>query len=759
MNDPILSFVMSGGVGTRLWPLSRADNPKQFHDFSGKGSMLARTVRRLAARKAGESIVHLIASERHAERIGRELGGLDLSGTGVLFEPVGRNTAAAVAVATLNVLETHGDGLVLVSPSDHEIATDADFWATIEEGVPAAREGRLVVFGVPPDRPETGYGYIETGAGADRAVMPVTRFVEKPDAETARRYLESGNFFWNAGIFLFRASAMKAAFQVSAPDIWRGAEAAMRQASRQASGLFLPHDLYAAVPSTSIDYAVMERASNISMVRARFRWNDLGSWQSLLDASMGDGQGNVVVGDVVAIDCERSYLRSDGRLLSVFGLRDMAVVATADATFVAPVEQSQHVKRVVEQLERSGRLETRFTPAQDHVVGFGAWRERVLAWMFGEALPLWSTAGIDERFGGFHEALAFDGSPVVRPKRMRTMARQIYAFCVSAQCGWDGPALDIASAGIDFLAARGRTVGGGWIRAFTPDGGVADPTEDAYDHACVLLALAHASRLGIARARTLGEETFAFLDAYLEDERLTGFHDSAARPGLRQSNPHMHLLEAFLAWYEATGDRTYLRRAARIVDLFRSHLFDAESWCVGEFFDDHWKPAAGEKGMWTEPGHHFEWASLLVDFARVTGQSDLLRFARKLYASAVANGLNRATGLAYGAVSREGIPLDRLSRSWPQTEVIKAALSLDDTIGPDLKPEIEARMGRLFRWHLDPAPNGMWIDRIDEKGKAAAEDVPASIFYHLLCAMSRYLDRTAAELAAPAVLKASAAKA
>ena len=210
---------------------------------------------------------------------------------------------------------------------------------------------------------------------------------------------------------------------------------------------------------------------------------------------------------------------------------------------------------------------------------------------------------------------------------------------------------------------------------------------------------------------------------------------------MRRSNPHMHLLEAFLAWHQATGERAYLRRAARIIDLFRSHFFDPESWTLGEYFDDEWKPAADGKGDWTEPGHHFEWASLLVDFAgKQRPDASSIGFARKLYASAIANGLNRATGLAYGAVSRQGLPLDLMSRSWPQAEAIKAAIALDGSGGPDLKPEIEARVGRLFRWHIDPAPLGLWIDQIDERGRSLATEVPASIFYHLVCALTQYLD-------------------
>lgn len=741
MAERIVSFVMSGGVGSRLWPLSREDNPKQFHDLSGDGSMLVKTLKRLAARDEGETPIYLIASERHAARVRADLAAIDLSGGGAIFEPTGRNTAAAVAIAALQTLKAYGDGIVLVVPSDHEISTQRQFWDTVERGVSAANAGRLVVFGIKPATPETGYGYIEVGGESD-GVADVTRFVEKPDLATAEGYLAAGNFFWNAGIFLFKASAMRDAFLKHQPEIWQGAEAAFKAATSDLSGIYMPLELYSGIPSISIDYAIMERTSGIAMVPASFRWNDLGSWQSLLDVSPSDKDGNVIVGDVVAIDCENSYLRGEGRLLSAIGLKGVAIVSTSDATFVAPVSHSQNVKKIVEQLEKSGRLETKFTPAHGRVLANGAWRRRVQHWLLEETLPLWSTAGVDDHFGGFHEALGFDGRPLAKPKRMRTMARQVYAFSVAKQRGWGGGADALIDHGIRFMADKGRTERGGWVRTLNPDGSVADPLEDAYDHACVLLALAHAHRSGNKEALGLATETFAFLDQHLEDERLTGFLESPDGEGVRRSNPHMHLLEAFLAWHAVTGDRAYLRRAARIIDLFRSHFFEVDSWTLGEFFDRDWHPAPSEKGQWTEPGHHFEWASLLVDFADKSGQKDLVAYGRKLYASAIANGLNRATGLAYGAVSRQGLPLDNISRSWPQTEAIKAAVALDGTGGPDLKPEIEARVGRLFRWHIDPAPQGLWIDQIDERGRSLAKEVPASIFYHLVTALTQYLDKT-----------------
>lgn len=736
----IACFVLSGGVGSRLWPLSREDNPKQFHDLAGHGSLLARTLRRLKARPGGETLIYVIGSERHAERIGEEISNTDLAGGCAIFEPVGRNTAAAVATATLETLAAFGDELVLIVPSDHDISTDDQFWRSVSDGIDAASAGRIVLFGVRPTRAETGFGYVET-ASLDSGVFDVARFVEKPDAVTAEAYLNSGRFFWNAGIFLFKASTMAAAFETFQPEIWAQAKAAFRLSKEDETGRHLPEAEYAAVPSISLDYAILERVSDIALVPARFHWSDVGSWQSLLQAAHRDASGNVVSGDVVALDCHNSYLRSDGRLLSVIGLKDVAVVETPDATFIAPIDRSQQVRAIVEQLEVRGRTETRFTAGLERVMERGAFRSRVKHWLLQEAMPFWSTKGVDDVHGGFHETLDFAGMPLGLPKRIRTMARQVYAFAVASQRGWTGPADAVISHGLAFMS-RGRTDRGGWARALNVDGSVADATEDAYDHACVLLALAHAHACGDPDAERLGRETLAFIDTFLSDPIHGGFLENTGQRGERRSNPHMHMLEAFLAWNSVTGEADFLGRAEALVDLFRRHFFDRETWTLGEFFDELWRPVAGERGQWTEPGHHFEWAALLIDVAERTGQYDLKTYARKLYSSAISHGLNRATGLAYGAVSREAMPLDRTSRSWPQAEALKAVIALNRVGGVDLGPEIEQRVARLFRWHIDAAPTGMWIDKINERGRARATEVPASIFYHLVTALAQYLDAT-----------------
>ena len=739
MTAPIACFVMSGGIGSRLWPLSREDNPKQFHDLAGEGSMLMSTVRRSGARSAGPSSVYLIGSERHASRVRDELATVDLGGGSAIFEPVGRNTAPAVALAAQMVLDRHGDGLCLVMPSDHVIETTEQFWQTVEMGVPAAEDGQIVVFGIRPTTPETGFGYIEVDDTQDGTVHEVSRFVEKPDEPTAKSYLEAGNFFWNAGIFLFQASVMHEAFQAHRPKMWEDVATAYRDRREEKEAIFLPEDIYESIEDDSIDYAIMERFERIALVEARFRWNDLGSWSALLDVAATDDRGNVVTGDVIAIDCDHCYLRSQGRLVSAVGLKNTAVIATADAIFVAPVAESQNVKNVVSELERSGRLEARHTPSPDKVIEAGAHRRRVRQWLFGEALPLWSDKGVDRRYGGFHESLTFSGESTGKNKRMRTMARQTYAFCVAYAEEWDGPVAELIDHGISFMK-RGRTPLGGWSAVLSPKGEIVDPTEDFYDTAFVLFALAHAHRCGHPEALALGQETFAFLEKHLEDASLRGFLEEPGGKRVRRSNPHMHMLEALLAWHDVTNERGYLRQASRIVDLFRNAFFDKDSWTLGEYFDDDWCPAAGEDGQWTEPGHHFEWAWLLIKFAEASGQHDLREMARRLYATGTAYGLNRWTGLAYNAVSRHGVPLDRASRSWPQTEIIKAAIALDESGRPDMRPEIEERVARLFRWHIDPAPKGLWMDTITEKGMPPEQDVPASIFYHLLSALILYLD-------------------
>ena len=735
---PPRAFVLAGGRGTRLWPLSRSDNPKQFHQLSSSGSMLSDTIARLKA-GGGKVSVHVIASGLHAERTRADVVGACLDGVRLILEPSGKGTAIGVALAALHTLRECGDDLVLVVPSDHAISAPDDFWRSVRNGIAPALKGCVVTFGVPASRPETGFGYIEIDPSpAGRVVQNVRRFVEKPDIVRARSFVEAGNYYWNAGIFLFRASVARRAFLLLQPEMWHRAEAALAGADQDGDAVHLPAQAYDEMPALSFDRAIMEHFPDIAMVAAEFGWSDLGSWQALLENSAPDPNGNVKVGDVVTFDCSNSYLRSHGRLLTAVGISDMAIVATPDATLVTPFGRCQDVGKIVDLLERQGRPEVAYTPEGDNILPSGAWRQRILQWLTDEALPLWLSAGIDREYGGFHEALTLEGKPVFKPKRMRTSASQIYVFAVAAANGWSQSAGEAVSAGIDFIELHGRNPSGGWARVLRRDGSILDDTEDLYDTACVLLALAHAHRCGDRRALRLCDETLKFLDGHLSDDRHGGYFETSEGGLPRRSNPHMHLLEAFLAWHDVTADASFLERACSVIALFRSHFFDLENWAVREFFTEDWKPAAGDAGEWTEPGHHFEWAALLVDFAARSREPDLLRLARKLYSSAIASGLNRTTGLAFSAVACGGAPIVTTSRSWQQTEAIRAAIAVDQTAGPDMSPEIEARMSRLFRLHMAAASPGLWFDSIVRQVHTLSRDVPASIFYHLTSAFVRY---------------------
>lgn len=757
---PLLSFVMSGGSGSRLWPLSRLDKPKQFHRLAGETSLLTATLNRLNASHGLSGKTCVIGAEAHHALIKDAIAEQNDSHTSVqmILEPVARNTAAVAALAVASaLLHDYGDGLILLCPADHEITTTEQFWQTVTQGIPAALQGSIVTFGLLPERPETGYGYIEAGQ-ASSGGYAITRFVEKPEHETALAYIRQGNFFWNSGIFLFRASVMRDAFMAHAPDIWSAASTSLQNAERNEDVISLPQELYSQANSVSFDYAIMEKVNNCVLIPAAFRWSDLGSWQSLLklqqETSAQDICGNVLVGDVIAHDCRNSYLRSETGLLTVSGLSDMAIIATKDATFIAPIAQSQHVQAIVSRLTTARRQELFYEKPHQNSPNH---RERVQNWLFEKALPHWATSGVNHHHGGFYEKLSLQGLPVAGPRRSRTMARQIYAFAQGGLAGWTGSSSNLIAHGLLFMQANGRSQKGGWVQSFDADGTVAQAQENLYDQTCMLLALAYAYKAGHNQALQLADETFAFIHAELAHPKGGFFETSSDRnnPDAElTSNAHMHLLEACLAWHEFSGDDTYLRRARAIVHLCKRVFFDQDYWSLGEFFNARWQRASGARGAHTEPGHYFEWAALLSDYAQRTGDESLRMIAYRLYSCALSAGTNRSTGLAYNVVSREGRVIDNGSRSWQQCEALKATIWLNGYNGLDLKPEIEARVENLFRWHLHPAKAGLWHDRLDATGAVCSDHVPASILYHLVSALTLYLkyaEKTAATVLRPVV--------
>ncbi|QNH18351.1 phosphomannose isomerase/GDP-mannose pyrophosphorylase [Xanthomonas sp. SS] len=351
MSD-VLPIILSGGSGTRLWPLSRESYPKQFLPLVGEHSMLQATWLR-AAPVAGHAPI-VVANEEHRFVAAEQLQQIGVKPQSILLEPKGRNTAPAIAVAALEATRNGADPLLLVLPSDHVIRDEAAFQAAVRAAAAAAEQGKLVTFGIKPTAPETGYGYIKAGAG--NGVSAVERFVEKPDLATAQGYLASGEYYWNSGMFLFRASRYLEELRRFQPAIADACSKAWEAAKRDADFIRLDKDAFAASPSDSIDYAVMEKTADAVVVPLDAGWNDVGSWSALLEVSPQDAQGNAHHGDVIEIDCRNTYAYGS-RLIAMVGLQDVVVVETDDAVLVGHRERIQEVKEIVARIKASGRSE------------------------------------------------------------------------------------------------------------------------------------------------------------------------------------------------------------------------------------------------------------------------------------------------------------------------------------------------------------------------------------------------------------------
>ena len=345
--QPVL---LSGGSGTRLWPLSREAYPKQFLPLAGEDTMLQATWRRVAPLSSAAPLV--VANEDHRFLVAEQLRVIGAPTARIVLEPVGRNTAPAIAAAALVASADGADPLLLVLPSDHVVRNPDAFRAAVEAAAPAAEAGALVTFGIVPNAPETGFGYIQAQAG--EGVRKVLRFVEKPDAATAQQYLDDGGYYWNSGMFLFRASRFLEELGRFRPDILAAARAACATVKADGEFLRLDRDAFAASPSESIDYAVMEKTDAAMVLPVDIGWNDVGSWSALWDVSEQDADGNAHHGDVIAIDSRNSYAYAR-RLVAMVGVDDLIVVETDDAVLVAAKHRVQEVKQVVAKLKADQR--------------------------------------------------------------------------------------------------------------------------------------------------------------------------------------------------------------------------------------------------------------------------------------------------------------------------------------------------------------------------------------------------------------------
>jgi mannose-1-phosphate guanylyltransferase/mannose-6-phosphate isomerase len=346
---PIVPVLMCGGAGSRLWPLSNETTPKQFHAFAGDRSMFQLTLERLYAHGREELCAPIIVTgERYADLVRAQLAELGLAPLSIVLEPMGRNTAPVAVIASLLAREHAPGARLLLLPADHIIGEPERLYELIQEA--AGLEDRIITFGVRPDRPETGYGYIRRGRRLEGEVFEIERFTEKPDLVRAEAFVKDPEFCWNAGFFLFPPALLLAEMGVWQPNVLAAAEGALSAARREGPLVRLDADRFAACPSISIDYAVMEKTRKAAVAACDVPWSDVGSWQELWRLGPSDARGNVARGEALMLDSDNCLVHATSRRVAVLGLADLVVVETPDAVLVLPIDRSQDVKAIVEAL-------------------------------------------------------------------------------------------------------------------------------------------------------------------------------------------------------------------------------------------------------------------------------------------------------------------------------------------------------------------------------------------------------------------------
>ena len=714
----IYPVIMCGGSGTRLWPASRPSLPKQFIPLAGNRSLFQETVSRVAAlaQKGGELVI--VGGVSHKRAILEQLEEIGVTAV-ILLEPEGRDSSAAMAAAALWTARRAPDAVNLFVASDHHIPDAEAFRRSVQEAVLAAAQGRIVTLGVVPTEPSSAYGYI---APSGPMLSEVSAFVEKPDQATARRYISEG-YLWNSGNFIVRADVLGKEIADRAPAVGEAVRVALDQAEIDGPCITLGSGFKAA-PKISIDYAVMEKTSRASVLPVRFEWSDLGAWDSVHASGEGD------VGLHILEDSEGCLVRAcDGVMVAAIGLRDVGIIVERDAVLVTDLKKSQDVKKVVERLRKLSPQHLDF-PSAKPLETLEAGAARLTTWLRQAALPVWSSLGQDET-GAFEEVLALDGRHIATSRRARVQARQLQVYAEAGRQGWRGPWKAVVESGLDRLKSAYLRPDGQMRTLLAADGSPLDETAMAYDQAFLIFALACIS--GVTANPALEDEAAAIRDLLMQGaDAKGGLKEAGSHP--YQSNAHMHLLEAALAWEEVGGGDRWTVLADQIVHLARTQFIDAETGSLHEFFDADWSPAAGDDGRLVEPGHQFEWAWLVARYGQSRNDSAAIADAWRLYEAGL-KGIDPKRGIAIDAMNIDGSVRSPRSRLWPQTEWLKASLILatlsDDGRRAQCLDQAARAQRALWRYLT---PQGLWRDKLLENGNFIDEPAPASSFYHIMAA-------------------------
>lgn len=714
--------IMCGGAGTRLWPASRPSRPKQFIPLSGNRSLFQEAVLRTQPLVSSGGRIIVIGGHAHRSAILDQLHDIGVVAQ-VLLEPEARDSAAAMAAAAAWTEQHDADGVNVFVASDHHIPDHGAFCEAVRQAGEAAMKGHIVTLGVKPTEPSTAYGYIQPTASD---LAPVKQFVEKPERDVAREYIQKG-FLWNSGNFIVSAKTLLSELSHCAPDVLQSARASV---DGFGGDIFELGAAFRSAPKISIDYALMERTQRAWVLPVDFQWSDLGAWDAV--AATGEGE----FGGHIFEDAEGCMARApEGVVVAALGVRNLGIVVEGDAVLVCDLSRAQDVKKVVERLRKSSPQHVDFVKPEMETLEVGARRFR--EWLRLRALPLWSSVGQAEN-GAFAELLNLDGRNVAAERRARVQARQIYVFAQAGLLGWQGPWRQNIMDGFAYLE-RTFLRSDGLMRTLVADDGTPlDEDFRVYDQAFLLLALATAKKAGVdwdGRAEAIAHEVRKRLLERADDGGA--IVEAGDQP--YQSNAHMHLLEAALAWSEVSDDPAWSALAERVANLAATIFMDSKTGRLREFFEADWTPASGEKGRLVEPGHQFEWAWLLARLHRCGGVQKWLTVARTLFDRGT-EGVDVRGQVAVDALDEEGGVRVRRARLWPQTEWLKASLLLADLCpSEEERFLLEAARAQRAVWAY-LTDDGLWRDKRLENGRFIDEAAPASSLYHIVSAFTQVVE-------------------
>lgn len=717
----IYPIIMCGGAGTRLWPASRPSRPKQFIALAGNRSLFQDTVARVSSLAVAGGTIVVIAGISHRDVIETQLAEIHVDAQ-LLLEPEARDSAAAMAAAALWVQQRDPYGIIVFVASDHYIPDDVAFRAAVTASTGAAAAGRIVTLGVKPTEPSSAYGYIKPEAPG---LAAVTSFHEKPEPEAARAFIDAG-YLWNSGNFIVSATTLIEELGAYAPAVLAAASAAIAPASDDKRPQVLG-EAFRRAPKISIDYAVMEPTKRASVLEVGFGWSDLGAW----DAIAASGEGGV--GVRIFEDSERILARApDGVLIAAIGVSDLAIIVEDDAVLVCDLSRSQEVRRLVERMRTLSPRHLDFERSSPETLAAGA--RRFADWLKLRALPIWSTLGLGDD-GGFYESLTLDGQVTAGYRRARVQTRQIFVYAQAGALGWKGSWRPAITGALERLRTAYLRPDGATRALIGADWSPIDESAMLYDQAFVLFALSAAKQANIDDAEL--ESDAVRLREKLISEALPNGAMREVGDHPFQSNAHMHLFEASLAWEALSEDPAWSALADRIAGLAIDVFIDREGGFLREFFREDWTPASGEDGRLFEPGHQFEWAWLLARYGLLRGDERALAVARTLYFNG-RKGIGQRPPVALDAMNEDMTIRSNRARLWPQTEWLKSSLILAElSADGERHLYLEDAASALRALWLYLTDDGVWRDKRFPDGTFLDEPAPASSFYHVMAAFDQ----------------------